>query len=511
MEDRGNAALLNSLPAQENISMLNRIVLIALVALGVHCFADRAVAQQPKPAAKEATFRSISDALETSIETNPLRDKLKFKHFLEHISDRSSGQLPLFVDREAFAAEFGPDAPDPMEEEVFLPATPARMKILMALRTALSQIGKGSATYLIRNGVVEITSAKRAAPETLLGYPITARFDKKPLEDAIDSLCEMSGATIIIDPRVGEKARMPVSATFRNSIALDGAVRLLAEMADLQADVQENVLFITNKAKAGGKQEKADLELRNRRLDLAVKDLARWSGQTVLLDPLFVPPPTPIQAPWGGQGKRLEAGAAAKGAERIWVHSPLPGKIEDIALGIKPGSKVEKGQTLLVLFSADLAKQCNDLNREINGLELTVVLAGKNETAEANTTLRHKIEMRNKLRDRVNADLARPGYFTINAPRSGTVLSADLREKLLGKSVKAGESLIQIGMLPGDPTAEPKEVRITATFKPNVSAKAAAEVIARQANLVVIEMDNLLYITHPFMGNGFPGKGDPSR
>jgi hypothetical protein len=361
--------------------MLRRIVAIAVIAIGFCCLADKSLAQ-PKTAVKEPTFRSISDALETSVETRPLQEKVKFKTFLEYLDQKLSGQAPLFLDKEAFMAELGADVPDPMEEEVALPGTPARMKGAMALRSALSQIGKGNATYLIRNGMIEITTLRRAAPEVLLGYPITARFDKKPLEDAIEALCEMSGATIVIDPRIGDKAKTPVSATFRNSIALDGAVRLLVEMADLQADVQENVLFITTKPKAGGKQEKTDLDLKNRRLDLAVKDLAKWSGQTVLLDPQFMPGPTPILTPLGGgRVKRIEAAASA------------------------------------------------------------------------------------------------------------------------------GPALVQLGGPPPDPNAEPKDIRITATFKPNVSAKAAAEVIARQANLTVVELDNLLYITHPLMGLGMFGNG----
>lgn len=484
--------------------MLRRIAAIAVLAFAVSFLANKALAQ-PKTAAKEPTFRTISDALETSFETKDLQEKVKFRDFLEIFGMKLGGKAPIVVDREAFQVELGADAPDPLEEEVALPRVPTRLKGERALRIVLGQLGKGTATYLIRNGLIEITTAKAAAPETLLGYPITARFEKKPLDEAIESLCEMSGATIIIDTRVGDKSRTPVSATFRNSIALDGAVRLLAEMADLQVDVQENVLFITSKPKPGGQKEKVDLELKNRRLDLAVKDLARWSGQSILLDPMFIPGPTPIMAPWGGKPKRLEAAASAGpvNPKPVSIHSPLPGKIQEIARGLKPGSKVDEGQTLLVLFDADLAQQVRELQTAMQAAQRKL----KSEGGITSPAIVLNSESLKRLQARVNADLARPGYFTIAAPRAGTILSADFREKLQNKSVKPGESLIQIGMPPGDPTGELRDIRITAAFKPNVSAKAAAEVIARQANLTVIEMDNLLYITHPFMGMGMFGGG----
>ncbi|MBI3824115.1 MAG: hypothetical protein HY289_15715 [Planctomycetes bacterium] len=342
--------------------MFRQIVVIAAFLL----VAGSAAAQPKTP-----TFLSISAALETSLETKIFQERIKLKVFLEALNDKLGNAVPAIVDKEAFTAEAA-DLPDPSEEDVVLPASPARMKAVQMLRIVLSQIGKGNATYVIRNGVIEITTAKRIAPEALMAYPVAAQFKKIPLEDAIETLCELSGATIIIDPRVGDKGRTPVTATFRNTIALEGAVRLLAEMADLQAETQENVLFITTKVKSDGKQAKADLQFKNRRLDLAVKDLAAWSGQTVLLDPAYMPTPTRFEAP-GGVRRRLEAAASTE------------------------------------------------------------------------------------------------------QPQIGS-----------------------------DPN-EPKDAKITATFKSNVPARSVAEVIARQANLSVVELDGLLYITHPFMGMMGPG------
>ncbi len=142
--------------------------------------------------------------------------------------------------------------------------------------------------------------------------------------------------------------------------------------------------------------------------------------------------------------------------DRNWIYTPNPGKVTDIMPGLKSGSKVTKGQTLMTLFDTDLAKQVNDLQTEIAVLEARVQALptkagdpGEKDNAaqinEAKITLRNKIEIRNQLRNRTNADLAQPGYFKIVAPRTGIVLNADFREMLDGKLVKPTDPLIRIG------------------------------------------------------------------
>jgi hypothetical protein len=59
--------------------------------------------------------------------------------------------------------------------------------------------------------------------------------------------------------------------------------------------------------------------------------------------------------------------------------------------------------------------------------------------------LRSKINLLQNLKARTNADLAKPGRFTVTAPKAGIILSADFREALLGKYVRPGDQLIRIG------------------------------------------------------------------
>ena len=142
----------------------------------------------------------------------------------------------------------------------------------------------------------------------------------------------------------------------------------------------------------------------------------------------------------------------------MWIYAPIPGTVKAIPPGLKSGSKVAKGQPLFVMFDYELQKQVNELQTDIDILGTKINAPApknadpaKNEGAdplaieEANITRRKKIDMLKRLKERTNADLARPGFFTITAPRAGIILSTDFRESLLGRSVKSGDRLIRIG------------------------------------------------------------------
>lgn len=249
-----------------------------------------------QPAQGQMKRGALETVLKQEIDLRPFEGEVPLKAFFEVLMTKLHGangkELRIVVFKGAFQDE---DAgPDPGEVMIKFPAFPKRLQVSTALRLALSQVPTKNATFLIREGNLEITTHKAANPEALLGYPITGRFDKQPLDEVIDELSDQSGATILIDPRLGEKAQTPVSAVFKNTITLEGAVRLLAEMADLHAEVQDNVLFITGKPKVEAGEKKTELRLRGKRLDLALRDLADWSGAAIQLDPRYAPRPTPI-------------------------------------------------------------------------------------------------------------------------------------------------------------------------------------------------------------------------
>jgi len=234
----------------------------------------------------------LNDSLDMSGYQAPMTLMETLKLIQKDLKDRYKEEdvFPVLVNAEAFK-EANPDAPDVYDTSVKFPPFPQRMSVANALRLALSRVPTNDATYLIRRGVVEITTKQKAAPAHLLEVMVEDQFDKRPLDEALNELAEQTGATIILDTRVGDKARAPVSATFRNSATLEAAVGLLAEMADLQAiRGQSDVLFVTEKRKAAGAARGGSLEIRNTPLDQALRELAEWSGSTIVLDPRAAKP-----------------------------------------------------------------------------------------------------------------------------------------------------------------------------------------------------------------------------
>jgi hypothetical protein len=110
------------------------------------------------------------------------------------------------------------------------------------------------------------------------------------------------------------------------------------------------------------------------------------------------------------------------------------------------------------MYDSELAKQISDMQVEIHTLFLEMnVPAPKNPDQadnkgfdalgieKAKVTRRAKIEMLQRLKQRTNADLARPGNYAITSPKTAIVLSADFRENLLGRNVRPSDPLIRIG------------------------------------------------------------------
>jgi hypothetical protein len=129
------------------------------------------------------------------------------------------------------------------------------------LRKVLSRVARANvpgdtpATFILRDDVIEITTRRAVLLEVYGDNPhralplAYAEFDKMPLEDALKELAHQSEFNILIDPRPAEKTRTGVTAKLKN-VPLDSAVQLLADMADLKAVLQDNVLYVTTKDNA---------------------------------------------------------------------------------------------------------------------------------------------------------------------------------------------------------------------------------------------------------------------
>jgi hypothetical protein len=192
--------------------------------------------------------------------------KNRIKDVLQSVSDiltkKCHGEVACLVDINAFKAESEEVTSEGLlGEEADLSGLPMPLTLAAALRDALRQLPTRNATYLVRRSCVEVTTLDRASVRGLLERKVLCVFDKCPLEEALHELSDLTGASIVVDPRIRAKSRAPVTATFLNDASLGGALRLLANMAGLQVVIVENVVYVTNPANARRLRQEQDQPL----------------------------------------------------------------------------------------------------------------------------------------------------------------------------------------------------------------------------------------------------------
>lgn len=146
--------------------------------------------------------------------------------------------------------------------------------------------------------------------------------------------------------------------------------------------------------------------------------------------------------------------------ERCWVYSPVEGQVVRFAEGVQPGKPVSVNQSLVLMYDVELELKLVRLNSEIAGAEQDVGALAREQAAATAEDDRwrlgvekkqkeylrdRKIQERAALRERTHSDEARPGYFWLKAPVSGTLLNWDFHEALTNRYVKPSEPLLRIG------------------------------------------------------------------
>jgi hypothetical protein len=223
-------------------------------------------ASEPAPRLPSRTVtlgRKLAElvTLKQGIEPNtPLKDAL------EHLA-KAYNLTPVLIDSESFK-QAGVESPE--EAPVRLPRVSG-----VRLGTVLQQlVAQVQGAYLVRGDHIEITSAPSWQTEVWGRFTeeepnrrrrflplVHAAFEQRPLEDAIRELADTTGFNVVLDTRhAGESGKMPVTALL-NNVPLDTAVRLLADQADLQAVLLDNVLQLTTQDRAralGAEQDRAN-------------------------------------------------------------------------------------------------------------------------------------------------------------------------------------------------------------------------------------------------------------
>jgi hypothetical protein len=135
---------------------------------------------------------------------------------------------------------------------------------------------------------------------------VTVDCDGTAFTDAVKVLAADTGANIVVDPRLKDKAKVPVILKLED-VPLETAIRLLAEVADLRAIRMNNVLFVTSNERAEKLRADADGPvpspqanpgIQNQILQGMIGGFGIVGGGAIGVPAVAPPaPPAPVEAP----------------------------------------------------------------------------------------------------------------------------------------------------------------------------------------------------------------------
>jgi hypothetical protein len=146
--------------------------------------------------------------------------------------------------------------------------------LALMLRKILAKVADGQAVFIIRDGVIEITTQAAVTREFFRDRPtnavhpplVHAAFVNVSLTAALRDLARNSGGNVVLDVRAAKEAGTNVTAEFAN-VPLDTAMALLADMCGLTTVEVGNVIYVTSKENGRAlqqEQEKRRLKILDR-------------------------------------------------------------------------------------------------------------------------------------------------------------------------------------------------------------------------------------------------------
>ena len=255
------------------------------------------------------TSRAILARLQSEVETEVFKDRIKFKVYLDILTDKLDARdrsVTIEVDVEAFQQNVGRDAPNPLEEEVAFTGNRKRARVIDLLSQAVKQVG-GSAAFIIRAGRVDIVPLVHTSKEYLFNQTVRVDFKDQRLDAALEEISDLTGVSIVIDPRAKEKVKVPVTARFNDDVAMQDAVRMLTDMAELKIVYLVTGMYITTPDHAKVMQK----ELKDLYEPKSPAGIFGWPDRPQLggPEPSESPLAPPLPPPGLRGGKRLEAAA----------------------------------------------------------------------------------------------------------------------------------------------------------------------------------------------------------
>jgi RNA polymerase sigma factor (sigma-70 family) len=206
--------------------------------------------QDPDNPRQESGFQ-LAEKLERPIQFHGVDDpKVTLAEALEQFDKRYS--LTFTVNEKAFQQD---QVMEVLRTEFANPnPVPAKPNTTLAtvLRIILSRLpDQTRAMYVIRDREIEITTVKAVRKELGRGprEPIPPlvylQFHKQPIEQAMQTLSDRTGVTLVLDPRAGDKTKTLVSGSFK-SVPLDSVVQVLTDMGDLKPVKIDNMYYLTS-------------------------------------------------------------------------------------------------------------------------------------------------------------------------------------------------------------------------------------------------------------------------
>jgi hypothetical protein len=256
------------------VAIVLACLVIGIVGLPASAQPPRKEKRQEKPAdlAKDQDL-DLRRSLEMTINVRGLEEPVKLKLALEFIIDQyPKGKMLILVDKQAFVPILG-NRGDVTEQMVALPEVGGYMSVKLALRLLLSQVANGGATYMIRDGHVEIVPTEDAITVpagVYLSMPIDLTFQKSQVRQAIEELAHLTNFAIVIDERVGDKAVTPITANFRGA-PLEDVLVAITESAGLKFVVMNKSVLVTLPEHARAIQEEENIRQEKRRARLKAR------------------------------------------------------------------------------------------------------------------------------------------------------------------------------------------------------------------------------------------------
>jgi hypothetical protein len=270
----------------------------------------------PEKSPTSLTSRAILSRLQLEVDTQDFKQRMKFKDFLADITQHMQARdqaVTILVDVEAFIQINGPDSPHPFDEEVVFNSNRKGATVIDMLNQVVKQIGKGSA-FIIRDGRVDIVPLAHTAKEYMLNQTVRVDFKEQRLDLALEEISDLTGVSIILDARAKEKAKTSVTARFSDDVAMQDAVRMLTDMAELKIVYLVTGMYITTpeNAKVMQKELKDLYEPKAPGVPFIGPGGVPFDPSMLggpLPDPSLSPLAPPLPPPSLRGGKRLEAAA----------------------------------------------------------------------------------------------------------------------------------------------------------------------------------------------------------